>query len=169
MSLLPQVIDMRRSKLAVPSSLKTKEEKEEHIDGMYQNGLYEFQTKEYITYGEADVLPDYWFTWERYNPYGNPPYREIQRAKYQENYSPVTRDDPYIPEGTPVNEAGYFQHGDLILLKRALREHLLAKEEESIRTQKGARAKLLAFHEKMRKSDAEIPDKDLERLLGNLR
>lgn len=91
-----------------------------------KEGKYVFTDKKYVNYKGAGRRPDYWWTWERFDPRNN--YMDLDAAKWR-GFVPVKKDDPdFQPDGVPPNAEGNYVYVDTILVKCALIDELRRRD-----------------------------------------
>lgn len=125
-------------------------------------GRARFKTRAYINYKGKNRRPPYHFTWVRYTPTND--YREYNQWITGYGYSPVKYGkDPFYPEGAKVNQANLWQFGDLVWVKRDLKEYLLEKVAEKKRTISGQNV-IDRVQAQMEREGASIPRQQLAQL-----
>ena len=137
-------------------------------------GRYVFTKKVYVSWGAEGRVPPWWFSWCRYDPRSN--YRELMEWQADYNATPVVfNEDPYWPETIAVNTEGYYQNGDVVLVKSPLIEHLERRLEEKRLTEGGGYKKLQQFMQQVRHDAAKhginpdtvsLPDDILNQLMS---
>lgn len=107
------------------------EELERETEQEKRAGRARFSRKTIIDYRTKGRRPPYWFTWVRYSPNSDPPYREFTEWVAGGEYTPVKYGkDPFYPVGATVNQSGYWQFKDAVWIKTDLKEYLLKKIAE---------------------------------------
>jgi len=128
---------------------------ESELQRMRDEGDYEFKEKVLLSFRDVSRMPPYFFTWKRYEPNNN--YREFREAKV-DGWRPVTKDEPYWPSPLPPDEHGYYVAGDVIWMKRSLKDHIMEKLANEKRNINLASDKLKAFNDELKSMGANIPD-----------
>lgn len=94
-------------------------------------GEYVFLTDEkaYVdgaAYHTKATRPPWFFRWIRYEPRDN--YKDVRDYQVKWQYSYVTPDDPYWPEGLSPDSQGHYVYGDVVLMKCPLVVELRRRE-----------------------------------------
>ena len=116
-----------------------------------EKGLFFFKKKTLYKLKQNKSLAPYWFHWIRNDPF------RINSLMIRRGYDYVTCKDNIVPEGMIKNESGYYQYGDLVLMKCDLRQYL----ERRIETRKMSDRQLIATAQKF-KTDAKASGADIE-------
>jgi hypothetical protein len=139
-----KLVDLRRSKLKRSSNPK--------------KGIYEFEPggKVYISWKDSATRPPHYVKWNRNTPY------DIARWKTLWDYSEVTIEDPYWPEGMKPNEEGHYVYAtDMILMKCPLENYVEKRKKEILKSEMASRAKLKEFEDTARKLGTTV-EKQIE-------
>jgi hypothetical protein len=102
-----KIVDLKRSK---QDAKKSNPDKAEYV--------FEPGAKKYVD-KSAMIADNACFSWCQYNPRDG--MRMLNEWKVKYGYEPVKHSvDPYWPEGAQKNALGYWQYGDLVLVKAPL-------------------------------------------------
>lgn len=105
-------------------------------------GKYVFKNKVYISWRDPATRPPHYVKWNRNTPY------DVEGWKVKWNYSEVTIEDPYWPEGVKPNEEGHYVYRtDMILMKCPLENYVEKRKKEIMRSEMASRAKLKEFED----------------------
>jgi hypothetical protein len=133
-------------------------------------GKYVFlpNKKRYIDYrGDSGARPPFKFIWNRYNPYSQPPYKDI--AEWQAKWKcelVKASDEDYWPEGVMPNQDGAYTNGDVILMKMPLEEYLQKRKREIMMSEQAPKRIMAQFKSEARSVGLELKDEDLEKALA---
>jgi len=108
-----------------------------------KQGEYVFKSKRYVTYKGDGPRPNWFFTWERYEPTNG--YREVSAAKAG-GFSFVNVDtDKYWPEGMAPDAEGKYVFGDAVLMKCPLVDELQRRFNNRELSKTGGTRQMEAF------------------------
>lgn len=126
------IVDLNRSEL---------DKRHSDID----KNKYVFKKKVYVKHPEdyfkKETRHPYFFHWGRATADG----RAIQSWIIKWNYSFLTKEDNYWPEGVPRNAEGHYQYGDAVLMKIPIRDFLKKREKELKKANEAPVARMRQF------------------------
>ena len=134
-----KLVDLRRSKLKRGTDPK--------------KGIFKFEPngKVYVSWKDSATRPPHYVKWNRNEPYA------ISRWETLWNYSNVTIEDPYWPEGLKPNEEGnYVYQNDMILVKCPLQDYVEKRKKEIRKSEMASAAKRREFEDIARKAGGAI-------------
>jgi len=155
-----KIIDLRRSKWIKEKSDPKK-------------GVYEFTKKVYLTkkdYFHEASRPPFVLTWCAYNPTNQ--FRMVRdwQIKYKATF--VTPNDPYVPEGVPLDAEGkYVFAGDSVLMKIPLEVHLAKTARDVQRADRATYNRLKEYKDLVRAAGGALGKeaaKELEEQISKL-
>lgn len=132
--------------------LKTEEAR---LQRMEDEGDYDFNKRVLMSFRDNERIPPYFFTWVRYEPSNN--YREFREAKVK-GWRPVLKGEDFWPSPLPPDENGYYLAGDVIFMRKSLKDYIMEKIEKQQRNINLAEDKLRAFNDELKSMGASIPD-----------
>jgi len=119
-----KIVDMKRSEIDQEKSDPKK-------------GKYVFISKKYVD-AATKVADNVTFSWCEYNAQDG--YRTLNTWRVRSNWEPVMDGEhAYWPEGVQPNAAGYYQFGDLVLVRRSLEEEIADMEFQQKLARRGAK------------------------------
>lgn len=130
-----------------------------------KTGKYFFTDKQYVSYRGKGRRPDYYWTWERFDPRNN--YMDLNSAKFK-GFEPVSLGDPdFLPEGVPpVHGSGYFVFVDVVLVKCPLEVELRRRKEARDMSDNAKKATIGRFKREAAGIGAGLSDAEADDLLG---
>jgi hypothetical protein len=129
-------------------------------------GVYPFTKKTYVNYhSDASVRPPYYLTWCRYNPQNG--LRELNEWKIKWNFSPVTTNDDYVPEGVTPNAEGLYVFGDLVFVKCPIQDYINKRRHEMRVSENAPKAIQKQFQAEAKSYGVDLDDEQLEKMLRN--
>jgi len=135
------------------------EAKKRHEDDI-KNNRYKFKKKVYVKkpddYLKAETMHPYFFHWGRHTADG----REVQKWIIKWNYSFLTKEDEYWPEGVPRNEEGHYQWGDAVLMKISIQDFIAKRKKELKKANEAPTRRMRKFKDSLPKEAQD--DKLLE-------
>ena len=130
-----------------------------------RKGYYDFEEKAYVDYGDKGRRPDFFITWERWDPSNG--YREFNHAKVKMGAAQVKANDLlFWPEGVDPDGEGKYVYGDLVLVQIPLINELRRRAEAREISTRGARAKLDQFKSQMKREASDIPESLIDEMLN---
>lgn len=150
-----RIIDMRRT--GIPKEQWKKLQNAKQLPENWH------EIRKYVPYDykiDASIRPDYKFTWNRNVE------RHIKAWQVKWNYSLVTVNDGYWPEGVRSNGEGHYEFGDLVLMKISLEDFIAKRKPEIEASNRQAAAELKRFEGERKKLGADVDDEILHRLIG---
>lgn len=127
-------------------------------------GRARFSKKTFIDYKGKNRRPPYHFTWVRYTPTSDPPFRDFTQWTTGYEYTPVKYGkDPFYPIGALVNAANYWQFQDVVWVKRDLKAYLLDKIKEK-KEQMGGKELIDRLNRQFEKQDKYAVEKEYQNL-----
>lgn len=132
-----------------------------------KKGVYDFSEKSYVNYADKGRRPDFFLTWERWEPSNG--YREFNqsRVKYQASHVLVS-EKQFWPEGVPPDGEGKYVFGDAVLIKYPLIVELKRRAEAREISMRGAKARLDRFKGEMKRGGSDISDAMIDEMLGDV-
>ena len=146
-----KLVDLRRSKVKKGSDPK--------------KGLYKFEPggKVYVSWKDPSIRPPHYVKWNRNTPF------DVESWKIKWNYSYVTIEDPYWPEGIKPNEEGHYVYQtDMVLMKCPLEDYVKKRTKEIEKSELASRAKRREFEDMARKVGGSLGKSLEERIFGEL-
>ena len=146
-----QLIDKTRSKLKKGSDPK--------------KGIYKFEPggKIHVSWKDPATRPSHYVQWNRNTPY------DVESWRIKWNYSEVTIEDPYWPEGIKPNEQGHYVYAtDMILMKCPLEDYVKKRKKEIMKSEMASRAKLREFEQIARRAGTTVEKQVEGRVLSEL-
>lgn len=146
-----QLIDLRRSKLKRGADPK--------------KGIYKFEPngKIYVSWKDPATRPPHYVKWNRNTPY------DVERWRTLWDYSEVTIEDPYWPEGIKPNEEGHYVYAtDMILMKCPLERYVEKRKKEIMKSELASRAKLKEFEETAKRLGTTVERQVVDRVYSEL-
>jgi hypothetical protein len=134
-----KLVDLRRSKI----DKKRSDPKQ---------GIYEFEPngKVYVSWKDPATRPPHYVKWNRNTPY------DVEGWKIKWNYSYVTIDDPYWPEGVKPNENGHYVYRtDMVLMKCPLEDYVKKRAKEIEKSELAVAAKRREYEEMVRQKGSQ--------------
>jgi hypothetical protein len=123
-----------------------------------KKGEYVFSSKRYVTYKGDGPRPNWFFTWERYEPTNG--YREVSAAKAN-RFTFVNVDaDKYWPEGVAPDAEGKYVFGDAVLMKCPLVDELERRFKNQELSKNGGKQGMESFSNTVR-HDGGVPTGDI--------
>lgn len=132
-----------------------------------KKGHYVFSDKKYVNYTDRARRPDYFLTWERWDPRNG--YREYNdsRVKYGASHV-LSTEKEFWPEGVPPDGENKYVFGDAVLIKYPLIVELKRRAFARDMANRGAKAKMDQFKSQMKQDGADIPDSLIDEMVGDV-
>lgn len=131
-----------------------------------KQGKYVFTVKKYIQ-GNYSRNPDWFFSWGHYDPRDQ--MQDCMAWIYQYDYSFVTTEDGFWPEGIVPNAEGRYVFRDAVLMKRPLLEELRDRKANRDRANMAIKGKVDKFQSDLKKEGGELDEQTLRSLMGEHR
>ena len=131
-----------------------------------KKGIYDFQEKVFVDYGDKGRRPDFFLTTVRYEPSNG--YREYRDAKVKEGASFIlASEEQFFPEGAELDSEGKYVFGDAVFVKIPLINELRRRAAAREMATKGARAKIDQFKGQMKREASDIPDSLIDEMIDS--
>lgn len=115
-------------------------------------GNYTFKKKVYVSWNDPATRPQHYVKWNRNTPY------DVEGWRTKWNYSEVTINDPYWPEGVKPNQEGHYVYRtDMILMKCPLKDYVMKRAKEIEKSEFAVAAKRREYEELVKLKGSEAP------------
>jgi hypothetical protein len=128
-----------------------------------KNGEYVFTVKKFCPINYS-TDKKWFFSWAHYDPRDQ--LKSCRDWQVQYNYSFVTLDDPFWPEGLPPNAEGRYVFRDAVLMKRPLVEELKDRKANRDRANMMVGARVGQFQAAAKNDGIELDDQMMRSLMG---